>query len=479
MINQLLIDGEWKEALDGATFDVVDPRTGNAFAKVPRATEQDVSDAVDAADAAFFGWSHTNVFKRSKLLREASLIVQQRKEEIGKVMSQEQGKPFLEAVGEVQKGADILRYYAEEGERVYGRIIQNEDENTTSMVVYQPIGACAAISPWNYPIELLAWKVGAALVSGCTLVCKLPSETPLSPLLFIQCVMDAGAPKGVINALTGAGRQMGSWLLDNPKIKKVAFTGSTSVGRTVFASCVQPLRKSSMELGGSLPMLVFSDCDLDAAAKGAVRRSFRNMGQICIAINRIYVQKEVYEPFLQKFKEETEKLLIGDGLTQNVDLGPMCNTGGITTTSAHVKDAIKKGARLITGGEKPIIPGFEEGYWYKPTIVADVDHGMKIMTEETFGPAVGVMPFDTTEQAISYANDCEYGLAAIVYTQNLTTAAFCAQEIEAGNVAVNNVDAGVINAPYGGWKASGFGHEHGPEGLREYYHVKHVRVRTL
>ncbi len=479
MINKLLINGEWKDAADNNTFDVVDPRTGKAFAHVPKVTEQDVADAVDAADQAFEEWSGLNVFKRSAILRRAGLIVQSQAEEIAKVMSQEQGKPYQEALGEVKKGAEILQYYAEEGERVYGRIIPNADENTTSMVVYQPIGVCAAISPWNYPIELLAWKVGAALVSGCTLVCKLPSETPLSPLMFIQCVMDAGLPAGVINAITGAGRDVGGWLLDNPKVKKVAFTGSTNVGKTVFASCVQSLRKSSMELGGSLPMLVFKDCDLDAAVKGAVRRSFRNMGQICIAVNRIYVEKEIYEPFLQKFKEATEKLTVGDGLNHDVDLGPMCNKNGVATVEDHVRDAVEKGAMLLTGGEKAVVDGFEGGYWYRPTILADVSHKMKIMTEETFGPAVGVMPFETMEEAIRMANDCEYGLAAIVYTQNLTTAETCARRIDAGNVAINNVDAGVINAPYGGWKSSGFGHEHGPEGLREYFHVKHIRLHII
>lgn len=479
MIEKMLINGEWKNAADGQTFPVVDPRTAQPFSNVPKATRKDVEDAVNAADSAFKSWSELNVFKRSAILRKASLIVQENKEAIGRTMSREQGKPAAEAIGEVQKGADILRYYAEEGERVYGRIIANEDESTTSMVIYQPIGVCAAISPWNYPIELLAWKVGAALVSGCTLVCKLPSETPLSPLMFLDCLVKAGVPAGVLNALTGAGREMGSWLLENPKIKKIAFTGSTKVGKTVFGSCVKTLRKSSMELGGSLPMLVFKDCDLDAAVKGAVRRSFRNMGQICIAINRIYVEQDIYDEFLKRFKEETEKLTIGDGLNEDVNLGPMCTAAGVRTVSEHVRDAIEKGARLLTGGEAPTIPGFENGYWYKPTILADVNHDMKIMTEETFGPAVGVMPFKDLDEALRLANDCVYGLASIVFTQNLTTAHTCALKLESGNVAINNVDAGVINAPYGGWKESGFGYEHGPEGLREYFHVKHVRLRII
>jgi len=475
----MLIDGQWKDAADRQFLEVTDPRTGKVFAKVPRAAGQDIDAAVDAADRVFKNWSRTNVFKRSALLREAAQIVEERKDEISRLMCMEQGKPLAEAAGEVKKGAEILRYYAAEAERVYGRIIPNEDADTFSTVVYQPVGVCAAFSPWNYPVELLAWKLGAALAAGCTLVCKLPSETPLSPLMFVKCAADAGIPGGVINALTGEGRVVGARLLANPKIRKVAFTGSTAVGKTVLAACTDSLRKSSMELGGSLPMLVFKDCDMEATVAGAVRRSFRNMGQICIAVNRIYVENEVYEDFIEKFKAATEKLTIGDGLNENVDLGPMCKKQGVITTLEHISDAVNKGARLVTGGDVPVVPGFENGFWLRPAILADANHSMKIMTEETFGPAVGVMSFDGIETALSLANDNVYGLAAIVYTQNLTTAKKCADELEAGNVAVNNVDAGVINAPYGGWKQSGFGHEHGTEGLYEYLNVKHIRIRTL
>ena len=280
MIDKLLIDGQWRESSDKQRIDVIDPRTAKPFAQVQRASAADVNAAVDAADRAFKDWAATNVFQRTAMLRKAAQIAAEHKDELGRLMSQEQGKPAAEATGEAQKGAEILRYYAEEAERVYGRIIENAEADTFSTVIYQPIGPCAAISPWNYPIELLAWKVGAALSSGCTLVCKLPTETPLSPLMFIKCVMDAGAPPGVLNALTGEGRAIGNILVENPKIRKVAFTGSTSVGKTVLAACTDSLRKSSMELGGSLPMLVFKDCDLNAAVAGAVRRSFRNMGQI-------------------------------------------------------------------------------------------------------------------------------------------------------------------------------------------------------
>ncbi|MCL2055608.1 MAG: NAD-dependent succinate-semialdehyde dehydrogenase [Oscillospiraceae bacterium] len=478
MITKMLIGGNWVNAADNKTFEVSDPRTGLPFASVPLGGIRDADAAVDAACLAFKSWAKTNVFARAALLRDAGALVEKNKQEIGRLMSREQGKPAQEAITEVQKAADILRYYAAEGERVYGRIIPSDESGTFSMVVYQPIGPCAAITPWNYPVELLAWKIGAALAAGCTLVCKLPSETPLCALLFIKYITDAGLPGGVINALTGEGKVIGQRILERKEIRKAAFTGSTAVGKDVLASCTESLRRSSMELGGSLPMLVFKDCDLDSAAIGAARRSFKNMGQICIAINRIYAEREIYEQFLSRFKEETEKLIIGDGLDGTADLGPMCKKQGVEAVTAHISDAIEKGARLITGGKAPVIPGFESGNWFSPTILADTDHSMKIMSEETFGPAVGVMPFDSMEEAVNLANDSIYGLAAIIYTQNLATVNYCAQALEAGNVAVNNVDAGTINAPYGGWKQSGFGHEHGPEGLYEYLNVKHVRIHA-
>ncbi|MFW6030382.1 MAG: aldehyde dehydrogenase family protein [Halanaerobiales bacterium] len=334
----------------------------------------------------------------------------------------------------------------------------------------------AAISPWNYPIELLAWKIGGALAAGCSVVAKLPSQTPLSPLKFIECIESSGVPRGVINAITGSGSEIGPLLVKNPKVKKVAFTGSTSVGRNVLKNSVGSLKKVSLELGGSLPMIVTKDCNLEKAVKGAVYRSFRNMGQICIAVNRIYVEEEVYEEFLDRFEQETKKLKIGNGLIDDCNLGPMCSLDGIKTTKNHINDALDKGAKIVTGAEIPEGEKFKDGYYYKPTIIKDVNHEMLIMKEETFGPVVGVMPFEDIDNAISLANDTVYGLAAIAYTNNLNTAKKITKEINAGNVSINNPSPGVINAPYGGWKDSGFGHEHGPEGLHEYLLLKHVRT---
>lgn len=476
---QMLIGGKWVGNADNQQIQIINPATEEVFACVPTASGQDVEAAINAADNAFPEWSSLTPFQRGKYLRTASSMVLQRSKKIAELLTAEQGKPYKEALGEVIKGADILRYYAEEGERIYGRIIANENAGDRSFVIYLPVGVAAAISPWNYPIELIAWKIGAALAAGCTIICKLPSDTPLSPLAFIECLADAGIPAGVVNALTGAGNSIGPMLLNNGKVKKVAFTGSTEVGKQVLGLCAHTLKKVSLELGGSLPMIVCKDCNLHAAVIGAVRRSFRNMGQICIAINRIYVDKTIYEVFIEKFVEETQKLIIGNGLEKDCDLGPMATRKGLEVVQKHIDDAVSKGAVISCGGKRPEGTEFGKGYFFEPTILRDVDHRMLVMKEETFGPVVGVMPFEDIEQAIHLANDTRYGLAAIVFTQDLTLANYLSQKVNAGNVAINNVDAGVINAPYGGWNDSGFGSEHGPEGLYEYLRVKHIRTRFL
>ena len=473
------IDGADRFSADGAVLEVINPATNKAFATVPAATHLDVENAIEAADRAFGAWSQTTAFFRGAMLRRAHDLVLEDAEEVARRMTLEQGKPFAEALGEVKKGAQILRYYAEEGERVYGRIIPNEEGlNIESRVIYQPIGPVGLLSPWNYPVELMAWKVGSALAAGCTFVLKVPSETPLSPTAFLRAMQRAGFPQGVMNLVTGRGSAIGKTMTANTKLKKIAFTGSTAVGRTIMEQSVDSLRHLSLELGGSLPMVVTKYADLEAAAAGATRRSFRNMGQICIAINRIYVEREVYEPFLQLFRERTARLVIGDGLSDNCDLGPMCTAKGVETAKRHIADAQAKGARCVYGGAKPNGERFQQGNYFTPTILADCTHDMLVMQEETFGPVVGVMPFDTLDEAIQLSNDTSYGLAAIAFTDNLKEAHRLYSELRAGNVAINNVDAGVINAPYGGWYDSGFGHEHGPEGLYEYLHVKHVRIKS-
>jgi len=478
LINKMLIGGKWSEGSAGARIEVENPATEEVFETVPEASESDIAEALEAAGSAFNGWISLSCEKRAELLVRASSLVIEREKEIATAMTKEQGKPLQEARGEVKKGAEILRYYAEEGMRIYGRVIPGYDPTTTSYVIYEPVGVCAGISPWNYPIELVAWKVGAALAAGCTIVVKPPSQTPLSPLNFIRCLVDAGIPEGVINVIFGKGSKVGPHLIRHPLVKKVAFTGSTEVGREVMKLCAVHMKKVSLELGGQCPLIVSNRCHFEEAVNGAVRRSFRNMGQICIAINRIYVHREIYESFVEAMVEKTSRLVISDGLKNpQADLGPMANRAGIEKTKAHIQDALKKGAKIAYGGGRPEGKDFEKGYFFKPTILVNVTHDMLLMSEETFGPVVGVVPYNTVEEVIEYANSTPYGLASYVYTDDLNEADEFAAKLESGNIAVNNPDAGVINAPYGGFKQSGMGYEHGPEGLLQYVKAKHVRIR--
>lgn len=476
----MLIDGNWVKASDCGEIEVTNPATEEVFVSVPKATNDDIVRAITSANKSFPSWAKLSPAQRAEYLYKASVIVMDRYKEIGKTMTAEQGKPLPEAQGEVKKGADILRFYAEEGQRIHGRIIADAQADIESRVIYEPVGPVVAISPWNYPIELVAWKIAAALAAGCTIVVKPPSLTPVSPLLFIKCLDDAGVPAGVINACPGPGSTVGRQLIENSLIKKVAFTGSTEVGRKIIKDCAANMKKVSLELGGHCPLIVCKDGDMDEAVKGATRRSFRNMGQICIAINRIYVQREVFDEFLNKFIEAVNELEIGDGLKKiPCDLGPMANQEGIEKAQKHIQDALQKGAKLACGGKRPEGQEFSKGYFFQPTILSNVNHDMLVMKEETFGPVVGVMVFDSLDQAIELANDTPYGLASYAFTSSLDNAERLCRELKSGNVAVNNVDASVINAPYGGWKDSGQGYEHGPEGLYEYLKAKHLRIRFL
>ena len=472
----MLINGEWVDSTDGRVIEVINPGTEEIFAQVPMATKEDVNRAIKAADAAFPAWAKLSPAQRGGYLRKAGELVLKRHKEIGSLMTEEQGKPVAEAQGEVKKAAEILCYYAEEGERVYGRIIANDEADTESRVIYQPIGPAAAISPWNYPVELLAWKAGAALAAGCTIIAKPPSLTPLSPLSFFQCMNDAGIPAGVLNAVTGSGSLIGRQLITSPLVRKVAFTGSTEVGMQVLSDCASSIRKVSLELGGQCPLIICKDCDLGAAVSGATRRSFRNMGQICISINRIYVQQDILDDFIKLFIKATSKLVIGNSLIKkSCDLGPMASAEGIEKAELHISDAVKKGAKIAHGGKKPSGKEFNKGFFFEPTILTNVNHTMLVMKEETFGPVVGVIGFNDIDEAVALANDTSYGLASYVYTNNIDEADHLSRELNAGNVAINNANAGVINAPYGGWGSSGTGHEHGPEGLYEYLKIKHIR----
>ncbi len=477
MNNMMLINGKWIGPT-GTDSDstVTNPATEEEFEKIPQADGETISKAVEAANIAFKKWSGLSYTERGNYLKKAASIIYDRKIEIGRLITMEMGKPIAEAIGEVEKAAKILLYYAEEGERVYGRIIADQSRSFQSHVIYYPVGPVAAIIPWNYPIELLTWKTGGALTAGCTMVIKPASITPLSASAFCRCLTDAGIPDGVINLVYGRGSVLGKYLISDKRIKKVAFTGSTEVGKKIIEQCASNMTKYSAELGGHCPLIVGETADLEKAASDATRRSFRNMGQICIAINRIYVHRSIHDKFTAKLKSKAESLIIGDSLkTNGVNLGPMSDKNGLEKIIKQIEDAVEKGATVITGGNKP--DGANKGFFFKPTILTNVNHEMLIMKEESFGPIVGVMPFDTAEEAVKLANDTNYGLAAYIQSNDYYEIEYLIENLSAGNVAVNNPDAGVMNAPYGGWGDSGNGYEHGPEGLLGYLKIKQIRKK--
>lgn len=473
--SEMLIGGEWVSGA-GGVLDVQNPATEETIGTINDATTEEVDRATNAARKAFPAWARLSPFKRSELLHKAGDLIDRRKDDIARAMTTEQGKPLNEARGEVFKLAQTLHFYAEEGVRVHGEIIPNESNAYQSLVVREPVGVVAAISPWNYPAELIGWKIGGALAAGCTIVVKPPELTPFSPLAIARALHDAGIPAGVVNMVTGKGSSVGQQLVESPLVDKVAFTGSGAVGLRIQQSS-PTVKKLSLELGGNCPMIVTATADLDAAVKGAARRSFRNMGQICIAINRIYVAESVYEPFLSKLAAAADALTIANGLDDPAaDLGAMASAEPLEKTKAHLADALEKGARLMAGGSRPEGEKFRKGFFFRPTVLADCTHEMQVMTEETFGPLVGVAPVRSLSEAVEMANDTPYGLASYAYTKHMDEMRYLSSRLDYGNVAINNVDAGIINAPYGGRKQSGVGYEHGREGMLEYFNFKHVRV---
>jgi len=462
---------------EGRQVAVRNPARDEAIGHIAVATPSEIAATVAAAVAAWHPWARQPARVRAEALHALACLILEDAAGMAQVMTLEQGKPFNEALGEIRKLAEACHFYAEEAVRVHGELIPNDQPGYQSLVVREAIGVVAAITPWNYPAELVGWKLCAALAAGCPIIIKPSEFTPFTALMIAEKTLQAGIPSGVVSVLNGDGTSVGQALVDHPDIPKIAFTGSSRTGLHIQQSC-PVIKRLSLELGGNCPLLVTRHADLPQAVQGAVRRSFRNMGQICIAINRIYVERAVYADFLAQFAAATRQLVIGDGLLNPAaDLGAMAQAAPLQKTRQHLQDALSKGARLVTGGAAPEGEAFDKGLFFQPSIVADCTPEMLVMREETFGPLVGVAPFDHLDDAIALANDTPYGLAAYAYTQNLQEIHRCAAELDVGNVAINHVDAGIMNAPYGGRKQSGVGVEHGREGLLEYFQFKHVRLR--
>ena len=474
--SQMLIDGRdlLPDEGRGRTAIIHNPANQEAVAQVAVGTRQDAQLALQAARRAFPLWSGTSSQKRAEILHEAAARVRERAEEIARLLTLEQGKPLKFARAEVLSSADVLDYYAEEGKRNYGQWMAGP--HSRSIVLRQPIGVAALITPWNYPVDLLAWKVAPCLAAGCTFVAKPPSKAPLAATEFVRAVSEAGLPAGAANVVHGSGGEVGAELVENPISGKIAFTGETATGRSIMAAAAAHIKRVSLELGGQSPFIVCADADIKAAAASAAQRAFSNMGQICISVNRIYVADEVAEAFTDELVRAAQRLKIGNGIDSDVDLGPMFSREQRGKTQEHVADALERGAELLCGGREPEGEAYERGYFFLPTVLCRADHKMKVMREETFGPVAPVMKFRSLEEALSLANDSPYGLAAYLFTGDLKTALRMAEGLEAGGIGVNVNNVVDLQAPFGGWKESGLGRELGRWGLEAYMETKHIRL---
>lgn len=471
----LFIDGKWVPADSGEIFEVINPVSAKPMGTAARACAAETRRALEAANLAFQTWRWATPDERSKALKKAARAIAEKEEELARILTEEHGKPLGDARKEIRSAIDTFEYYGEEARRVRGEVAPSKSATARSLIIRQPIGVVAAIAPWNYPVSLMAWKLAPALAAGCTVVVKPPALSPLACGLVAGIVGESGLPAGAVNVITGPSGLVGQELLSNPITRMIAFTGSTETGKQLMAAAAPDLKKLILELGGHTPMVVFKDADLEKAVADSVKRSFRNMGQICNAVNRIYVEADIADAFIKRFVELTAKMTIGDGLANpNVDLGPMIDQEGIRRTQAHVDDALAKGARLLYGGKRPDRPELKDGFFYEPAVLTNVTKEMLIMHEESFGPVVGIDIFKGLDEAVALANNTPYGLVTYAYTRDLATAFAFGERVDSGSVAINSVSPDSLYAPYPAWKHSGIGLELSHYGLEEYLQIKHL-----
>ena len=474
---RMLIDGKWVDSAKGATIPVINPATGEKVADAPLGGREDAANALKAASKAFPAWAAMSFEKRAELMHRSAALLRERKDQIARTLTLEQGKPINQAKGEIAGTADALDYFAEAGRLIKGEIIPTTNPKRKSLVVKEPVGVVAAIGPWNFPILLLSWKIAPALAAGCTVVSKPSTLTPLAAIEFHACFKDAGIPDGVINLVVGPGDTVGQELVENPLSKKIGFTGNTATGKDIMRRSSASLKKLTLELGNNAPMIICEDTDVPAAALAACKKSFDNMGQICNSANRIYVARKIAEEFQALLVKRAKEMVIANGCTNPAaDLGPMVSAKQLAFVQEHIADAVRMGARVLCGGEKPAGKEFEKGFFFLPTVLSGVTHDMRIMKEETFGPVAPVMVFDEFDAAIELANDTPYGLVAYVYTNDAKRIASASEKLEFGTVDFNNVSGGHHYYPYAGWKDSGVGIELSDYGLEEYLRVKHIRI---
>lgn len=469
----MFINGTWTPADAGFSFDVTNPADGSVLGHVADGGREQARAAIDAAHAAFKSWSKTTPYQRSAILYKAYQLMGERRGDLARTMTLEQGKPLKAARTEVQYGADFLLWFAEEAKRVYGETIPSARADQRFIVAHPPVGVVAAITPWNYPVSMITRKVAPALAAGCTVVLKPADATPLCAMKVFECLIDAGVPEGVINLVTGKDpAPIGDEFVNNPKVRKLTFTGSTPVGKMLAGQAAANMKRVSCELGGHAPFLVFEDADPAHAAKGAQLIKFLNTGQACISPNRMFVHSAIAETFIGVLVERVSKLKAGNGLEEGIAIGPLVNQAAVDKVQAQVDDAVAQGATLHCGGHRLTEKGLDKGFFFAPTVLSGVTEDMKIYREETFGPIAPVLTFESDTQVLEMANDTNYGLAAYVYTRDIGRALRMFEGLDFGIIGINDINPTSAAAPFGGMKDSGLGREGAREGIMEYLETK-------
>jgi succinate-semialdehyde dehydrogenase/glutarate-semialdehyde dehydrogenase len=474
-LKKMFIDGQWCEATDGRTLDVINPATEETIAPVAYGGKAETRRALEAAHRAMPAWMKASSWERAKVLKKTAELMRERADAIARTLTMEQGKPLAEAKAEIMHSADTFEWFGEEGKRAYGQVIPQSAAGKRHVTIKHPVGVVAAISPWNFPITLQARKIAPALAAGCTVVSRPASQTPLCLVQVFECLIEAGLPKGVANLVMGSAQEMADEFLENPICRKISFTGSTEVGKQLMRGCADQLKRVSLELGGHAPFIVFPDADPEVGAKIAVTGKFRNNGQVCIAPSRFFVHKDVQKKFTEAAVEFTRALKIGNGLDAGVEVGPMFEKKALQTTFDLVDDARKTGAKVLLGGKRS--ERFERGYFFEPTVLTNLSENAKIMVEEPFAPIMPLIDFSKLEDVIAAANNTRYGLAAYVFTNDLTVAWKMAEGLEAGIIGINDPVPATPQCPFGGMKESGLGRELGHEGLEAYLETKYVSFK--
>jgi succinate-semialdehyde dehydrogenase/glutarate-semialdehyde dehydrogenase len=464
------IDGNWVKASGAKTQEVINPATSKPLGALGHASRGDLDRALAAADKGFKAWRKVSSYERGKILRKAADLVRARAEEIAKVLTQEQGKVFMEAKLEVQSAGDVLDWYAAEGQRAYGRIIPARADGVRNMVISEPIGPVAAFTPWNFPVTQAVRKIAAALAAGCSIIIKCPEETPGSPIGLVKALHDAGVPPGVVNLVYGVPAEISEYLIPHPTIRKVSFTGSVPVGKHLNALAASHMKRATMELGGHAPVLVFDDADVEGAAKLMGAFKYRNAGQVCVSPTRFFVHDKVYDNFVGKFIDIAKGTKVGDGLAPDTRMGPLANPRRVNAIEAFVADAEDKGAKVETGGKRI----GNQGNFFEPTVLTNVPENARIMSEEPFGPVAVMLRFKETDDVLDRANKLPFGLASYAFTKDAKVATKVADALESGMVTINHFGIALPETPFGGVKDSGFGHEGGSEGLQVYMQSKFV-----